>query len=162
MSIAVVYYSAQGNCALAAKALSEKLGAKLIELTESKQRKLNGIGFMTAGFQAMWKIKTKLQGKPWETASDCAELHIITPIWAGKQAPAINTFLSQYNFSGKKVSLYTVQADTKDSAKPARDALAEAIKTKGGTVAGSYGLFGSAPNKEPSAELAQRICELSK
>jgi len=69
MSIAVVYYSANGNSALAAKALSEKLGARLIELKEAKPRKLDKVGaaFMKAGMQAAFRFRSKLQGQPWRT-----------------------------------------------------------------------------------------------
>jgi flavodoxin len=160
MGIAVVFYSAQGNSALAAKALSEKLGAKLIELKEKKTRNLEKIGpaFMLAGMQASLKVRTKLQGMPWQDVTDCGELHIIMPIWAAKPAPAVNTFLSKCNFNGKKVFLYTVQADPNDTARPAREKLARALTKKGATVAGSFGLAGSAPGKEPSQELAQKIC----
>jgi flavodoxin len=162
MATAVVYYSATGNSAIAAKALSEKLGAKLIELKEVKQRdysKVNG-AFMAAGFKAVFGIRSKLLGQPWEDARDCGELRLITPIWAGKPVPAMNTFVSKADFKGKKVYLYTVQADTNDTAKNARDKLGAVLTAKGATVAGEYGLTGAGPGKEPNKELAQKICGL--
>jgi flavodoxin len=163
MPTAVVFYSATGNCALAAKALSEKLGAKLIELKEKKPRDLTkvGVAFMKAGMQAAFKFRSKLLGEPWKDAADCADVHIITPVWASRQAPAVNTFIAKYDFNGKKVFLYTLQADTSDTARGARDGMAAAVSRKGGAVAGSYGLLeAGGPGKEPKQELAQQICAL--
>jgi len=162
MDKAVVFYSATGNSALAAKALADKLGAKLIELKEEKQRNLSKIGpaFMAAGFQASVGIHTKLQGQPWKDAADCSELHLVAPIWASKIAPAMNTFISEFDFKGKKVFLYTLQADPNDTAVKAREKLAVALAKKGATVAGKYGLTGAGPGKEPKEELAQSICNL--
>jgi flavodoxin len=162
MSIAVVFYSAEGNAALAAKALAEKLGAKRVELKEFKPRNLSKVGFafMVAGFQAAVKSRSKLVGQPWQDVSGCDELHVITPIWAAKPVPAINTFIANCDFSGKKVSVYTVQADPSDSAKPAREAMAETIRKKGGVIAGSYGLVGGGPGKPANDDLAQKINNL--
>lgn len=162
MGAAVIYYSAQGNSALAAKALAGKLGATLVELRETKKRNLGKVNFafMVAGFQAAFKAKSRLQGQPWLDAASCGELHIITPVWASKPVPAVNTFVSKCNFSGKKVWLYTVQADPNDTAKPSREALARFVQGKGGTVAGSHGLTGSAPGKEPNPGIADKICSL--
>ena len=77
MSTAVVFYSATGNSALAAKALAEKLGAKLIELKEKKQRNLSKIGpaFMGAGFQASWASARSCRagpGRKRRAAGSCA------------------------------------------------------------------------------------------
>lgn len=162
MATAVVYYSATGNCALAGKALAEKLGAKLIELKEAKQRNLSKVNaaFMMAGFQAAMGIRTKLQGQPWQDASGCDVLHLIVPVWASKPAPAINTFISKSGFQGKRVFLYTVQADPKDTAQASREKLAAKIRNLGGSITGSYGLTGSAPGKEPDDGIAKKICGL--
>lgn len=163
MNAAVVFYSATGNCALAAKALAEKLGAKLIELKEKKPRDLSKVNaaFMKAGMQAVFKFRSKLEGEPWVDAADCQEVHIITPVWASRQAPAANTFIAKCDFKGKKVYLYTVQADTNDTAAKAREGMAATVQRKGGTLAGSFGLLEAAgPGQEPKQELAQKICGL--
>jgi flavodoxin len=163
MDTAVIFYSATGSCALAAKALAEKLGAKLIELKEKKPRDLSKVNaaFMKAGMQAVFKFRSKLLGEPWKDAAGCADVRIVTPIWASRQAPAVNTFLTKYDFKGKTVFLYTVQADAKDSASRARDGMAATVSRKGGNVAGSYGLTASAgPGEKPKQEIAQQICGL--
>jgi hypothetical protein len=162
MATAVVYYSATGNCAVAAKALAEKLGASLIELKEKKTRDMSRVNaaFMFAGMRAMMGLRAALRGKPWEDAAGAEELHIVFPIWASRPVPAVNTFIAKYDFTGKRVSLYTVQADPGDTAKPSREKLAEKIKAKGGVAAGAYHLLGAAPGKEPRAELAGEILEL--
>ena len=73
----------------------------------------------------------------------------------------MNTFLAKCDLKGKKVYLYTVQANESDTAVRARDGMAAKIRGKGGEVAGSYGLTGGAgPGQEPKQELAQKICDL--
>lgn len=162
MATAVIYYSATGNCAIAAGALAAKLGASLIELKEKKRRNLGKVGpaFMAAGFQAAFKMKTRLAGEPWKDAEGYEELHIVMPIWAGRPAPAINTFLTKCDFTGKTVHLYTVQADPDDSAASVREILKYNIAEKGGQVASSHGLAGAAPGQPADEGLAQRVCAL--
>jgi flavodoxin len=160
MERAVVFYSAQGNSALAAKALAGKLGARLVELKESKPRVLDPMGFMKAGFQASMRVRSKLMGMPWQDVVGCSELHIITPIWAARPAPAVNAFLAKCDFKGKAVTLYTVQADPQANAEDARSAMAAAVKRLGGTVKAAHGLVGAAPGKGVNEELALRICSL--
>lgn len=160
MGIAVIFFSAQGNSACAAKALSEKLGARLVELKELKPRKLDPSGFAKAGFQASFKIRSKLIGQPWLDVTDCSELHLITPVWAAKPVPAINTFLSACGFKGKSVTIYTVQADPEANAVAAREAMADAVLRKGGTVRASHGLVGAAPGMGVNEGIADIIYSL--
>lgn len=162
MAVAVVYYSATGNCALAAKALAGKLGASLVELREAKAKDLSRVNasFMLAGFRAAMGLRSKLAGQPWQDAAGADELHIVFPIWASKPVPAVNTFLSRMDVAGKRVALYTVQADPGDTAKPCREKLAEKIRAMGGTVIALHYLHGSAPGKEPKTELAQEVLQL--
>lgn len=162
MSAAVIFYSATGNCALAAKALADKLGAKLVELKEKKPRDLAKIGpaFMGAGFQAVFGVRSALQGRPWDAAADCAELHVVTPIWASRPVPAVNAFVAKCDFKGKRIYLYTVQADPNDTAARAREKLAARIEKRGAEVAGKYGMNGAGPGQEPNPELVQKINSL--
>lgn len=157
MSIAVVYYSAQGNCALAAKALAHKLGARLVELVESKPRTLKPMGFMKAGFQASVGIRAKLAGEPWQEVADCGELYLVTPIWASRQVPAMNRFLEACDFSGKVVTILTVQADPAANAEKAWQAMSAIVEKKGGKVKAVHGYTGAAPGKGVKAELAQEV-----
>ncbi len=163
MQAAVIYYSATGSCAIAAKALAGKLGASLVELKERKQKDYSHVNasFMFAGMRAVLGLGARLEGQPWKDASAADELHIVFPIWASKPAPAVNTFLRRYDFTGKRVVLYSVQADPNDTAKPTREKLAEKIKARGGSIAATYYLLGGGPGKEPRAELAEEILRLS-
>ncbi len=160
MEVAVVYYSLQGNAALAAKALAEKLGARLLELKETAPRSLGPGGFMKAGFQAMLGLKSKLQGQPWQDVTGCSELYLLSPVWASKAAPAMNRFLANCDFAGKAVSIYTVQADPVTDYVKARQAMASQVQRKGGTVKASHGLVGAGPGKGVKDALAREVCEL--
>ncbi len=160
MNAAVVYYSFQGNVALAAKALAEKLGARLVELRESKSRSMGPGGFILAGFQASVGLKSKLADQPCQDVSGFGELHLITPIWASKPVPAMNRFLFDCDFSGKTVSLYAVMADPSAKAEKAWQVMAAQVEKKGGKVKATYGLVGAGPGKGVNEELAQNICAL--
>lgn len=160
MDNAVIFFSLQGNSALAAKALAEKLGAKIVELKEIKPRNMDSSGFAKAGFQGFFGIRTRLSGEPWLNVADCTELNIITPIWAAKPVPAINTFLSKCDFKGKSVTIYTVQADPAANAAAARDAMAAIVHKKGGKVLAKHGLVGTAPGKGANEGIAANICSL--
>ncbi len=162
MDAAVIYYSFQGNSALAAKALADKLGARLVELKEPKARSMGPGGFMLAGFQASFGVKSKLTGQPWQEVSGCGELHLITPIWASKPVPAMNRFLSKCDFSGKTVSLYAVMADPSAQAEKAWKVMASQVEKKGGKVKVTYGLVGAGPGKGVKEELAQKIFEIGR
>lgn len=159
MGSAVVYYSLQGNSALVAKTLADKLGARLVELREIKHRKMGPSIFMKAGFQASLGVKSKLEGQPWKDVDGCDELHLVTPIWASKPVPVMNTFLAECDFNGRAVTVYTVQADPAANATAAREVMANAVRKKGGAVKAARGLVGAGPGKGVNAELAREICE---
>lgn len=159
MNTAVVFFSLQGNSALAARALADKLGARLVELKETQAREFPS-GFAKAGFQAFFGISSKLAGQPWNDVNDCSELHIVSPVWATKTTPALNRFLSKCDFSGKSVTIYSVQADPAANAVSAREKIARAVRRKGGTVKAMHGLMGAAPGKGVNEDLADKIKSL--
>ena len=160
MEIAVVYYSAQGNTALAAKALAGKLGAKLVELKEKKPRKLEGGGMMRAAMSAFFGLGSALIGKPWQEVEGCTELHILTPIWAGKPVPAVNAFVRRADFKGRRVALYSVQADPNADSEKGRQALKSVIEARGGQVFAVHGLTGAGIGQAPKEDLAEKIISL--
>ena len=160
MATAVVYYSFGGTCALAAKALAEKLGAKLVELKECKPRP-HKINFITMGFQAAFGVGTRLSGDPAAQVADCGTLHVLTPVWASSLTPAVRSFLSETDLKGKRVHLYAVMADPSLNVKKIQAAAQKLVSAAGGTLVGAKGVLGAAPGKPPRQEAAADIRALA-
>ena len=160
MATAVVYYSFGGNCALAAKALAEKLGAKLVELKESKPRP-EKINFMTMGFQAALGVRMRLAGDPAAQVADCDTLHVLTPVWASSLTPAVRSFLSRTDLKGKRVHLYAVMADPALNVEKIQAAAQKLVAAAGGTLAAVRGVHGAAPGKPPREDVAADIRALA-
>lgn len=100
MKALVVYYSRTGTTKSAAKKIAQELGADMEEIIDKKNRR-GPIGFLTAGYDATRAKKTKIA----ETSKNPNEYDLIvigTPVWNSRPTPAIRTYLSNYDLSGKK------------------------------------------------------------
>lgn len=109
MRSAVVFYSLDGNTRAVANGLAKKFGAQIFELEETKRRPKGSKLFMTAGFQALFGIKTKLKNTYYDDIRNCDMIYLGTPIWAGKAAPAVNSFISGLDAKGKVFYVFTLQ-----------------------------------------------------
>ena len=103
----VVYYSLEGNTKQAAKRLAGQLQAELLEIRPLKDiPKEGGKKFMIGGMQAMFGICPKLA----DVSADLAaydEIILGTPVWAGKCAPAIRSFLKKNHPDDKVFAVFT-------------------------------------------------------
>lgn len=110
MSIAIVYYSKDNNTRTGAKLLQEKVGGEIIELIE--KRKGNFL-------QALFKMGSRLKGKPWEAIEKADLIYLMSPIWASNGVPAMNAFLKKADLNNKKCIIITFQQfeDLKNSSK---------------------------------------------
>lgn len=90
MSYKVVYFTRTGNSRRVAEKIAKALSLEAIEITDDINWK-GVFGFLKGGYYATQnkdvtiKIPTNLD--------DADELIVVTPLWAGKVAPAIRTFL---------------------------------------------------------------------
>jgi len=152
MAIGIIYYSRDNSTKTAAEILAEKLKAETFELIEKNKRK--GIfGFLSGGFQASTGKSSKLVNAPWEEITEFDTLYLLTPLWAGKTTPAMNTFLDNADLSGKKVYIATVQADPNFAgSSKAHEYLRGRVESKGGTAELCYALHGSGPGKTADTE----------
>ncbi|MGI6212662.1 MAG: flavodoxin family protein [Anaerovoracaceae bacterium] len=104
-NILVVYYSFQGNTKFAAELLAKELGADIIRLEPDKEPPKEGFGmyFSGGGAAIMGRkpelLNEKIKLKPYDT------IVIATPIWAGRYAPAVATFLKQTKIKKKKIAV---------------------------------------------------------
>lgn len=105
MKTLIVYYSYEGNCEALAKSMAAATGADVLKLeVENEKPTKSAFRFVWGGMQVYMTKKPAL--KPYTVdLSQYDNIVIATPCWFGTYAPAINTFLSDNHFTGKKVCL---------------------------------------------------------
>ena len=106
MKTAVIYYTLDGNCAIVAREIKDKLGADVIRLHTQDEKKRGKIGKFFWGCGMVF-MRKKPPLKPYTFDPAAYELIVIgAPVWAGSPAPPILTFLSEANITGKKIALF--------------------------------------------------------
>lgn len=107
MKTLVVYYSFDGNTEAAAQKIVKGLEADILKLQPAKEIPGEGFKkFMIGGMQALFGICPKLE--PITTNVKMYDRIILgTPIWAGKCAPAINSFFKEYQIYDKVSDVFT-------------------------------------------------------
>jgi flavodoxin len=104
MKTLVVYYSGTGNAKFVAEKIAQELGADIDEVIDEKNRR-GLIGFLTRGYDATRGKKTRIA----EAKKNPKEFDMVvvgTPVWNGRPSPAIRTYLSNNDLSGKKVAIF--------------------------------------------------------
>jgi flavodoxin len=152
MRTVVAYYSRTGNTRFVAEEIAEQLNADLCEVVDKKSRKGKLI-FLTGGFAALRKKLTEIEvTKP----VDDYELVVVgSPVWAGRITPAIRTFLSQNDFSDKKMAVFVTLGG--DKPEKSLESMKEAIVPK--VPVGELAIINNLENK---AEAKQQITEWCK
>jgi flavodoxin len=102
----VVYYSMEGNTKQAADQIAHRLNADILELKTVKKMPKSNIKIFFGGMLSVLGVCPKLE--PIAINPEQYDRIILgTPVWAGKPAPAIRTFLKQYNVEKKITALFT-------------------------------------------------------
>jgi len=99
----VVYYSLSGNTKFVAEKIAEQLDADLCEITDKhfkKGRMLYVKGGMAARREKLSDIKATKSIENYDLVV------VGSPVWAGKIAPPIRTFLVNNNFSEKQLAFF--------------------------------------------------------
>jgi flavodoxin len=106
MKTLIVYYSYDGNCALAAETLKELLNADVLEIKTVDEKKRGGLAkYLWGGRQVFSRGKPDL--KPYAFDAGPWDLIILgTPVWAGSPSPAMASFLDKTRISGKRIALF--------------------------------------------------------
>jgi flavodoxin len=121
MKIAIVYYSYEGNCALAAETLAEIFTASgktaaVFEIKTEDTKKRRGFSkYFWGGSQVFMRKKPALAPLDFDPAGH--DLIILgTPIWAASPAPAMRSFLDKTPLEGRRAALFCCHAGGKGSA----------------------------------------------
>jgi len=149
MKTAVVYYTYDGSTRVATEVLARHLGADVFELEEVKKRGKSALSFMAAGFAALAGKRSRIKNDFAAEMKHYDCLYIGSPVWANKTAPAVNTFLGSLDAAGKKIVLFTLQADPNVESAPDKCLLAhkQALEKRGATVLRLLRLHGASPGK---------------
>jgi flavodoxin len=152
MKTAVIYYSFEGNCALVAKAIKDALNADIFEIKTRDRKKRTGFAkYLWGGFQVIMHKKPELE--PLSIDIKAYDLLILgSPVWAASPAPAMYSFLSKTEVTGKKIALFCCHAGGKGKAFDKFKAL-----LPGNTIVGEIDFQNAAG--EESAPLKQKINE---
>jgi len=110
MKTAVVFYSLDGNCAIAAEEIKSQLGCDLIRLHPASEKNRRGISKIFWSFGLMFSRKNPPL-KPYTFDASKYELIIIgAPVWGGMPASPVKTFISESGIQGKKIALFICHA----------------------------------------------------
>ena len=104
MKTLVIYYTRSGNSKFAAENIAAELGADVEEVVDLKNRQ-GKLSFISAGRDAMSGKETEI-AQTSRNPADYDFIIIAQPVWAWSPTPAIRTYLSKNDLSGKKVALF--------------------------------------------------------
>ncbi|WP_324825321.1 flavodoxin family protein [Sinanaerobacter sp. ZZT-01] len=90
MKYKVFYFTRTGTSKRVAEKISQKLSCDSIEITDDMDWS-GKTGFVKGGYYAMKKKAVKIQIHG--SLEDAEECIVVTPLWADRVAPAIDTFL---------------------------------------------------------------------
>lgn len=107
------------------------------ELVEVRKKR----GFPESGFQALLGFCSLLENPDYDL-SQIDKVVLLTPIFAGRPAPALNTFLKNANFEGKKVFVVTLGEDPRTH-QGAISRIRKKVEAKKGTFIGSRSYRGA-------------------
>jgi len=151
MKCLVVYYTRTGKTKFVAEAIATELGADLEEIVDLKKRE-GKLGWIMGGKDATQKKLTEI-APPKRVPAEYDLVVIGTPIWAWTLTPAIRTYLSKNDLSGKKVALfYTFDSDMKQAGERTRALMPNA------TIISELPLANPSGNKEETEKKIAEWC----
>jgi flavodoxin len=133
----IVYYSLTDKTKLVSQVIAEALNATLVEITETKPRKLGPLVYLIGGFEATINRGSKINPIDIDLKQHVT-IFIGSPIWNSRPAPAINSFIYQTNFEGRSIiPFFTMYGDNSEKALAN---ITAKIERSQGKVAGSFAI----------------------
>lgn len=125
MNYKVIYFTRTGNSRRVAEKIANKLSLEAIEITDNMN--WQGIsGFIKGGYYASKNKDVEI--KIPENLDDSEELIVVTPLWAGKVAPAISTFLKTKAL--EKIHLVVTSGGSKLKDRSGYKSVSDIVKSK--------------------------------
>ena len=155
MKSLVVYYSLTGTTKLVSQVIAEALNGTLLEIKETKPRKLGPLVYLTGGFAAITNRGSRIN--PVDVDLEQYEtIFIGSPSWGSRPAPAINSFIYKTNFAGRSVIPFFTMGG--DNPQGALANIKAKIERSQGKVVGSFAVTsGGVPDEEIIARAKEAI-----
>lgn len=107
MKTIVIYYSLEGNTREAAEKIAKGLNADILELKPVKEIPTKGfLKFLAGGMQASLGLCPDMKAFVFQSHK-YDRIVLGTPVWAGKCAPIIYSFLKKYEVHEKIAAVFT-------------------------------------------------------
>ena len=103
MKTLVVYYSRTGVTRQCAQTLAKTVGAEIEEIADPTRRG-GFIGFMRSGYEASLNRLVRI-GDLKHNPKDFDLVVVCTPVWAGKPASPVTTFIKKYQSSIRNIAI---------------------------------------------------------
>lgn len=108
MKRAVIYYSLSGNTEKYARDLAREIHADLIRIRPKKALPdKKWMQLLIGGKQAVFQEKPEIEPLP-ENIGQYDEIIIGTPVWAGRTASPVHTFLEEKEIAEKVTAVFTL------------------------------------------------------
>ena len=153
MKSLVVYYSRTGNARFVAETIAAEIGADVEEVVDLKKRS-GALGWLSGGKDARQGKETNISPTT-KLPADYELIVVGTPVWAGKPAPAITTYLKKNDVSGKKVAVYFTQGHKKPQGIEAVKAL-----VPNSSWVGELSIISPLNNKEEAEKQISEWCKI--
>ncbi len=105
MKTKLIYYSHDGNTGLIAQTVRKVLNADVVELRPKNEFPKAGFKKYFFGGKSVF-LKEKPALEAYDKNFDYDLIVLGTPIWAGRFAPPLRTFIAENDLSGKKVGFF--------------------------------------------------------
>ena len=134
MRILTVFYSLEGNCLALAEVIRESVSSDIEALRPEKEIPRQGfLRLLIGGKQALFGQSVPNQ----PLVASIAEYDLIfigTPVWAWRMSPPVLRFLTETDWTGKKVALYAMHGGCPGKTLKAMQTV---IESRGGRVISS-------------------------
>jgi flavodoxin len=130
-------FSLTGKTKLVSQVIAEALNATLVEITETKPRKLGPLIYLIGGFAATINRGSKINPVDVDL-KQYERIFIGSPMWNSRPAPAINSFIYQTNFAGRSIIPFFTTGGT--ISEKALANMTAKIERSQGKVVGSFAI----------------------
>lgn len=155
MKALVVFYSLTGKTKLAAQTIGRETKADLVEIEETKPRKVGALTHLRASFPAILGKCSAI--KPIDANIEQYDrIFVGSPIWFFRPTPAINTFISTANLKDKELVLFFTMGGA--GYQQATKAMEKRVQKHSGKVSSSFPIVsGKVTDEEIVAETQKAI-----
>jgi flavodoxin len=105
MGVLIVYYSKTGNTKAVAQFIATATGGALEEIVETGAKRDGVFGWLRSGRDGM-RGRTSVIAPPQADVKEYDTVFVGSPVWGWNLVPAVRTYLSSADLSGKRVALF--------------------------------------------------------